>query len=60
MKLIDYLKLKQVKPLRWADQHGYHRSRVYAWITGQTPTAPFIAKIERDTEGAVRFQDWVE
>lgn len=59
MKLKEYLELKQVKPYKWAQEHGLNQSRVYEWINrGATPTLDYIIKIKKITNGAVGLEDW--
>ena len=60
MKLIDYLKLKKVKPYKWADEVGLPKSGVYAWIKGLLrPNIRNIMAIKAATDGAVGPEDWI-
>jgi hypothetical protein len=60
MKLKDYLKLKKVKPYKWAAEVGLPKSGVYAWLTGKLrPNIVNIMAIKTATDGAVGPEDWV-
>jgi DNA-binding phage protein len=59
MKLTDYLEMKKVKPYQWAREFGYSQGAIYAWLRGESkPTLTTALKIQRDTGGDVRPEDW--
>jgi len=59
MKLKDYLKLINKKPVTWANESGLDPATIWRAFTGKCEPSPKTVKeIEKATEGAVKFDDW--
>lgn len=61
MRLERYMQLTGVKDHQIAARLGVESVTVYRWRMGRTtPSLRLIARLEKVTEGAVRFKDWLQ